>query len=256
MSLRKIDVNMGLIERLKLQQKRKKAAVKQGISRLGNLSGLFILYPLIFFMYYGTMSDSELPMVLSRIVFYLGIIVWLTSLLLTVWDFLHDNQVLVGLSTYFMFIYGLFLGPIVATTAWGNGDLQFIILQEVSIILYPILLCVIAAYVLADKDGNFRSIKLRKIISTTYLISPLLLAIFGLLMSDLVSEYYVIYLFWGLAMFCSIMIDLAWYMAIYPLRHKEDEGIDLIEASKIQSQAVNALNETLQEKHFDKERFK
>ena len=256
MKLRKIDGRMGLIERLKLQQKRKKEAVKKGMSRLGNLSGLFILYPLIFLVYYGTMSDSELPIVLSRIIFYLGIIIWIISLSLTVWDFLHNNQVLVGLSTYFMFIYGLFVTPIVSTTAWGDGNLQFIILQEASIILYPIFLYVIAAYVLADKDGNFRSIKLRKIVSTTYFIAPLLMAMFGLLMSYLVSEYYVIYLFWGLAMFCSIMIDLAWYMAFYPLRHKDGEGADLTDASEVQSKAVNALNETLQEQHFDKERFK
>lgn len=256
MKLRKIDVNMGLIERLKLQQKRKKEAVKKGMSRLGNLSGLFILYPLIFLVYYGTMSDSELPMVLSRIIFYLGIIIWIISLSLTVWDFLHNNQVLVGLSTYFMFIYGLFVTPIVSTTAWGDGNLQFIILQEASIILYPTIFSLIAAVIFTGRDGNFRFAKLRNIVGNIYIYIPALVAMFGLLMSYLVSEYYVIYLFWGMAIFCSIIIDTIWYMAFYPLRHKDDEGADLTEASEVQSKAVNALNETLQDKHFDKEKFK
>lgn len=49
---------------------------------------------------------------------------------------------------------------------------------------------------------------------------------------------------------------MIWYMAFYPLRHKDDEGADLTEASEVQSKAVNALNETLQDKRFDKERFK
>ncbi|SDO77569.1 hypothetical protein SAMN05216460_1020 [Streptococcus sp. 45] len=243
---------MGLIECLRLQQKRKKEAVKKGISRLGNLSGLFILYPLIFLMFYATMNDSKLPMVLSRMIFGLGLLIWIISLFLTIWDFLHNNQVLVGLSTYLMFIYGLFVGPIVSITAWGDGSLQFIILQEVSIILYPIIFSLIMAMVFTGRDGNFRFAKLRNIVGNIYIYIPVLMTVFGLLMSYLVSEYYVVYLFWGLAMFCSIMIDLAWYMALYPFRHKSDLAV----ASEVQSQAVDALSDTLQEKHFDKERFK
>ena len=252
MNLRKIDGHMGLIDRLKLQQKRKKEAVKKGMSRSGNLSGLFILYPLIFLTYYGTMSDSELPMVLSRIIFYLGIIIWMISLSLTVWDFLHNNQVLVGLSTYFMFIYGLFVTPIMSTTAWGNGSLQFIILQEVSIILYPIIFLLIMAMAFTGRDGNFRFAKLRNIVGNIYIYIPALMTVFGLLMSYFVSEYYVVYLFWGLAIFCSVMIDLVWYIDFYPLHHKGTSAV----ASKAQSQAVDALGDMLQEKHFDKERFK
>ncbi|BAK27426.1 hypothetical protein MK525_09145 [Streptococcus gallolyticus subsp. gallolyticus] len=242
---------MGLIERLKLQQKRKKATVKKGMSRLGNLSGLFIFYPLILLVFYGTMNNSELPMVLNRIIFYSGIVIWVTSLLLTVWDFLRNNRLFVGLSTYLMFIYGLFLTPIMSTTAWGNGSLQFIILQEVSIILYPIIFSLIMAMAFTGRDGNFRFAKLRNIVGNIYIYIPALMTVFGLLMSYFVSEYYVVYLFWGLAIFCSVMIDLAWYIAFYPLHHKGTSAV----ASKAQSQAVDTMGDTLQEKQFDKDEF-
>ncbi|SEK55261.1 hypothetical protein SAMN04487838_1173 [Streptococcus equinus] len=247
---------MGLIERLKLQEKRRREGVKKGVSRFGNLLGLLIFYPLIFLLFYGTMNESELPMELNKCIFYLGIVVWITSLLLTIWDFLHNNQVLVGISSCLMYMYGFFVIPIISVISFNNGELNFIILQEISLILYPIILYVIATYVISDKDGNFRSTKFRKIISSLYLLPSLLLIIIGLIMSTIASDYYFIYLSWGIELLFSLFIDMIWYMAFYPLRHKDDEGADLAEASEVQSKAVNALNETLQEQHFDKERFK
>lgn len=247
---------MGLIERLKLQEKRRREGVKKGVSRFGNLLGLFIFYPLIFLLFYGTMNESELPMELNKCIFYLGIVVWITSLLLTIWDFLHNNQVLVGISSCLMYMYGFFVIPIISVISFNNGELNFIILQEISLILYPIILYVIATYVISDKDGNFRSTKFRKIISSLYLLPSLLLIIIGLIMSTIASDYYFIYLSWGIELLFSLFIDMIWYMAFYPLRHKDDEGADLTEASEVQSKAVNALNETLQDKRFDKERFK
>ncbi len=255
MNLRKIEGNMGLIERLKLQEKRRREGIKQGISRLGNLSGLFIFYPLIFLLFYGTMSDSELPMVLSRIIFYLGIIIWGTSLLLTIWDFLHNNQVLVGLSTCLMYTYGFFSIPIISITAFGGGELNFIILEEISLILYPIISYVIATYVLSDRNGNFRSVRFRKTISNFYLLPALLLMVIGLIMSILISDYYFIYLSWGTELFFSLFIDMVWYMAFYPLQHKNDEVIVSESSPTAQSQAVDALSDTLQEKQFDKDEF-
>lgn len=247
---------MGLIDRLKLQEKRRREGVKKGVSRFGNLLGLLIFYPLIFLLFYGTMNESELPMELNKCIFYLGIVVWITSLLLTIWDFLHNSQVLVGISSCLMYMYGFFVIPIISVISFNNGELNFIILQEISLILYPIILYVIATYVISDKDGNFRSTKFRKIISSLYLLPSLLLIIIGLIMSTIASDYYFIYLSWGIELLFSLFIDMIWYMAFYPLRHKDDEGADLTEASEVQSKAVNALNETLQDKHFDKERFK
>lgn len=247
---------MGLIERLKLQEKRRREGVKKGVSRFGNLLGLLIFYPLIFLLFYGTMNESELPMELNKCIFYLGIVVWITSLLLTIWDFLHNNQVLVGISSCLMYMYGFFVIPIISVISFNNGELNFIILQEISLILYPIILYIIATYVISDKDGNFRSTKFRKIISSLYLLPSLLLIIIGLIMSTIASDYYFIYLSWGIELLFSLFIDMIWYMAFYPLRHKDDEGSDLTEASEVQSKAVNALNETLQDKRFDKDRFK
>ena len=247
---------MGLVERLKLQEKRRREGIKKGVSRSGNLSGLLIFYPLIFLLFYGTMNESELPLVLSKGIFYLGIIVWATSFLLTIWDFFNNNQVLVGISTCLMYTYGFFAIPIISITALGCGELNFIILEEISLIIYPIISYVIAAYVLSDRNGNFRSVKFRKTISNFYLLPALLLMVIGLIMSIVISDYYFIYLSWGTELFFSLFIDMIWYMAFYPLYHKNNGVTTSESSSNAQNQAVNALNETLQEKQFDKDKFK
>lgn len=243
---------MGLIERLKLQEKRRREGIKQGISRLGNLSGLFIFYPLIFLLFYGTMSDSELPMVLSRIIFYLGIIIWVTSFFLTIWDFFHDNQFLVGISTGLMFAYYLFTSPISSSAAWGDGNLNFIIFQETSIILYPIMWEFILAYSIVKNNGEICSEKTRRRLAYLMCTPLLIMGIPAILMAEFISDYYLLYLVWGLNSVFSFSIISGWFIILYPLRHKADLAV----ASKVQNQAVDALGDMLQEKHFDKERFK
>ena len=208
MKLRKIDGHMGLIERLRILLKYQGENIKSGVSRIGNYTGLFILYPFILWSFFTTMNTSELSLNLSKSIFYIGLIVWGAALLLTVIDCLKKNQFLVGLSTCLMYIYGIFTLPISSTAAWGEGRLNFVALQEVSIILWPMI----------------------------YFI----------------SEYYYIYLAWGLEVTFSVYLVAIWQYVFYPLRHKSDLAV----ASEVQSQTVDALSDTLQEQHFDKDEIK
>ncbi|MCF1633859.1 hypothetical protein LZD38_03685 [Streptococcus gallolyticus] len=252
MNLRKSDDgNMGLIERFKILLKYHEGNVKSGVSRSGNLSGLFILYPIVFFMFYATMNDSELPMVLNKMIFYLGIIIWVTSFFLTIWDFFHDNQFLVGISTGLMFAYYLFTSPISSSAAWGDGNLNFIIFQETSIILYPIMWEFILAYSIVKNNGEICSEKTRRRLAYLMCTPLLIMGIPAILMAEF-SDYYLLYLVWGLNSVFSFSIISGWFIILYPLRHKADLAV----ASKVQNQAVDALGDMLQEKHFDKERFK
>ena len=253
MNLRKSDDgNMGLIERFKILLKYHEGNVKSGVSRSGNLSGLFILYPIVFFMFYATMNDSELPMVLNKMIFYLGIIIWVTSFFLTIWDFFHDNQFLVGISTGLMFAYYLFTSPISSSAAWGDGNLNFIIFQETSIILYPIMWKFILAYSIVKNNGEICSEKTRRRLAYLMCTPLLIMGIPAILMAEFISDYYLLYLVWGLNSVFSFSIISGWFIILYPLRHKADLAV----ASKVQNQAVDALGDMLQEKHFDKERFK
>ena len=248
---------MRLIKRLRILLKYQEGNIKRGASQLGNCSLLFILYPLVFLIFYGTMQDSELPTLLSEIIFYIGILVWMAALLLAILSYFKKNQVLVGISTYLMSVYGCFTLPVSSTTAWGNGHLNFIILQEVSIILWPLISYLIFAYCMVNRNGEIiHSEKWKKLLLYVVMGPGLFLSFISLLLIYFVSDYYCMYLVWGLELALSPALISGWFTILYPLRHKDDEGADLTEASKAQSQAVNALNETLQNKHFGKDEIK
>ncbi|SFB81903.1 hypothetical protein [Streptococcus equinus] len=244
---------MGLIERLRILLKYQEGNIKKGASQLENCSLLFILYPLVFLIFYGTMQDSELPTLLSEIIFYIGILVWMAALLLAILSYFKKNQVLVGISTYLMSVYGCFTLPVSSTTAWGNGHLNFIILQEVSIILWPLISYLIFAYCMVNRNGEIiHSEKWKKLLLYVVMGPALFLSFISLLLIHFVSDYYCIYLVWGLELALSPALISGWFTILYPLRHKDAEGADLT----AQNQAVNALSDTLQEQNFDKDGIK
>ncbi|GEB11434.1 hypothetical protein SEQ01_16250 [Streptococcus equinus] len=246
-------MDLNLIRRLNILLKYQEENIKSGVSRIGNYTGLFILHPFVLWSFFTTMKNSELSFNLSKFIFYIGLIVWGATLLLTLIDYLKKNQFLVGISTCLMYIYGIFTLPISSTVAWGNSNLNFVALQEISIILWPIIYYIILAYFMIDKEGNVLKNDKEKLIFAYIMIFPAALSvIFAVPMAYFISEYYYIYLAWGLEETFSVYLVAIWQYILYPLRHKSD----LEAASEVQSKAVNALNETLQEKHFDKDEFK
>ncbi|SDO90698.1 hypothetical protein SAMN05216347_10369 [Streptococcus equinus] len=247
---------MGLIERLKILLKNQEKNVRCGVSRKGNLGVLIFLYPLIFLMIYAAFDDLKLPVFFEKFVLDLGVIIGIVSILLTVWDCFKKNQFLVGLSAYFIGVYAFFTLPISVTTAFSNGNLNFILLQEVSITLWPLLMWLSMAYFTIDSEGNMVEGRLQnKILGNLFVALGTILCIYGLVELRL-SDTYLTCVIWGFELIVGLSLVTAWSYILYPLRHKDDEGADLTEASEVQSKAVNALNETLQDKRFDKERFK
>ncbi|SFC27709.1 hypothetical protein [Streptococcus equinus] len=246
-------MDLNLIRRLKILLKYQGENIKSGVSRIGNYTGLFILYPFILWSFFTTMNTSELSLNLSKSIFYIGLIVWGDALLLTVIDCLKKNQFLVGLSTCLMYIYGIFTLPISSTAAWGDGRLNFVALQEVSIILWPMIYYIILAYFMIDKKGRVLKNDKEKLIFAYIMIFPIALAVVvAVPMIYFISEYYYIYLAWGLEVTFSVYLVAIWQYVFYPLRHKSDLAV----ASEVQSQTVDALSDTLQEQHFDKDEFK
>ncbi|UVF02729.1 hypothetical protein [Streptococcus equinus] len=243
---------MGLIERSKILLKKQEKRVRCGISRKGNLGALFFLYPLIFFLVYAAFDDLKLPVFFEKFVLDLGVIIGIVSILLTVWDYFKKNQFLVGLSAYFIGVYAFFTLPISVTTAFSNGNLNFILLQEVSITLWPLLMWLSMAYFTIDSEGNMVEGRLQnKILGNLFVAPGTILCIYGLVELRL-SDTYLTYVIWGFELMVGLSLVAAWPYILYPLRHKSDLAV----ASEVQSQAVDALSDTLQEKHFDKERFK
>ena len=250
-------MDLNLIRRLNILLKYQEENIKSGVSRIGNYTGLFILYPFVLWSFFTTMKNSELSFNLSKFIFYIGIIVWVAALLLTLIDYLKKNQFLVGISTCLMYIYGIFTLPISSTAVCGNSNLNFVALQEISIILWPIIYYIILANFMIDKEGNVLKNDKEKLIFAYIMTFPAALSVIvAVPMAYFISEYYYIYLAWGLEVTFSVYLVAIWQYILYPLHHKDDEGADLTETSEVQSKAVNALNDTLQDKHFDKYEIK
>lgn len=248
---------MGLIKRFKILLKYQSISVTSGVNQASNCSTLFIFYPIAFFMFYSTMSESELSLLVGKLILYAGIFIWGVAFLITILAFFKHNKFFTGLSLYLLGIYILFTLPISATTAWSGGSLKLIILQEVSIILWPVISYLVAAYSLVDKDGKIiQSDKIKK--RFNYFISlPVLIVVpVALPLTYFISDYYCTYLFWSVSMLLANSLIKGWFFILYPLRHKDDGLMASDSPSTVQSQAVNALNDTLQDKHFDKDEFK
>ena len=252
MELRKIDVNMGLIERLRILLKYQEGNVSGEILNSRNYSMLLFFYPLTFILFWVTRDDSKLSEYVIKFLVFLGILLWIISLLLTVMRCLKINEVLVRLSTYFLGVYIYFILPIVTITTCGSGEVDFIINQELLLILYPIIWYLIMSYCMIDKNGKIRSEKART--TSAYLMGiPTLLAVMiALPLAIFYSTYFWIYLFLGIELLFSTFLITYWFIILYSLRHKDDEVVD----STAQSKVVNALNETLQNKHFGKDEIK
>ena len=56
--------------------------------------------------------------------------------------------------------------------------------------------------------------------------------------------------------FFSVLLVPLWFYTVVPFRHRNGEVITSESSSNTQSQAVDALNDTLQDKHFDKDEIK
>lgn len=247
---------MGLIERSKILLKNQEKNVRCGVSRKGNLGVLIFLYPLIFLMIYAAFDDLNLSFIFERFILGLGVCIGITSISLTILDYFKKNQVLVGISAYLMGVYAFITLPISITITSGFDNLNFIVLEEVSIILWPLIMWLVMAYKSVDSEGNIVKGKLyNKIIGNVFVAPGAILCLYGFVKLR-VSEIYLTYIIWGFELMVGLSLIAAWSYILYPLHHKDDEDADLAEASEVQSKAVNALNETLQEQHFDKERFK
>ncbi|TFH45935.1 hypothetical protein E3305_06995 [Streptococcus equinus] len=243
---------MGLIERLRILLKYQEGNVSAKSLNSRNYSMLLFFYPLTLILFWVTRGDLKLSEYVMKFLFSLGILLWIISLMLTFMRRLKTNKVLARMFAYFLGVYVYFILPIVTTTTCGSGEVEFIINQELLLILYPIIWYLIMPYCMVDKNGEIRSEKARTTLAYLMGIPSLLAVMVALPLAIFYSTYFWIYLFLGIELSFSTLLITYWFIILYPLRHKDDEVVD----STAQSKAVNALNETLQEKHFDKDEFK
>ena len=249
MKLRKSDDDMGLIDRLRILLKKQQENISGGVPYWGVYSGLLILYPLVYFGFLIIVSNSIVPNSLVSFGIWFGGIIWLLSILLVAISHKLKNQFYSSLAVFFMAVY-VFLALPFITTASEGGTLRFIVIQEILIFIWPLISYVILALFILDDKGNYiddsQKIKYMHLIYLPMYLGSLCIP-FNILLGNFMR-----FVFLGFEMTMSNSLILIWSYILYPLRHKDDEVVD----STVQSQAVNALNETLQDKHFDKDEIK
>ncbi|VED93297.1 membrane protein [Streptococcus equinus] len=245
-------VDMGLIARLRILLKKQQENISGGVPYWGVYSGLLILYPLVYFGFLITVSNSGVPNFLVSFGIWFGGIIWLLSILLVAISHKLKNQFYSSLAVFFMAVYGFLALPFI-TTALEGGTLRFIVIQEILIFTWPLISYVILALFILDDRGNYiddsQKIKYMNLICLPMYLGGLCIP-FNILLGNFMR-----FVFLGFEMTMSNSLILIWSYILYPLRHKDDESINSESSPTAQSQAVDALSDMLQEKQFDKDEF-
>ena len=248
---------MSLIERFKIITREYEKKVAYGISYKWVYLVLLVFYPLLYFNYLGIKNYGDLSVSLIDLVSKIGGIVWGGSIFLVVASHLRKNKFYSGAAVLIMAITALIIAPIEISTTYGGGELHFIIIQELLNVLWPVFGWLLAGYMLVDDTGKIIENKKKRDRIAYILAFPLLVAVFiGIPLTELISNDFTQYTLGLGNIFFSVLLVPLWFYTVAPLRHKNGEGITSESPSTAQSQAVNALNETLQEKHFDKDEIK
>lgn len=248
---------MSLIERFKIITREYEKKAAYGISYKWVYLVLLVFYPLLYFNYLGIKNYGDLSASLIDFVSKIGGVVWGGSIFLVVASHLRKNKFYSGTAVLIMAITALIIAPIEISTTYGGGELHFIIIQELLNVLWPVFVWLLAGYMLVDDTGEIIENKKKRDRTAYILAFPLLVAVFiGIPLTELISNDFTQYTLGLGNVFFSVLLVPLWFYTVVPFRHRNGEVITSESSSNTQSQAVDALNDTLQDKHFDKDEIK
>ena len=174
----------------------------------GTLTQVFVIFPLIMFMFFMTANSLVNQYVFSSINI-IAVVLELLSFVIILMSKLQSNFA-TGLITYIMGVVTYITAPF-AVIGLGGGK-QFLLFHLFAIFLYPIIIFLLML-LLGGVDGQ--QVLKEKVISVIFgipgaivVISVILLILIGLL--------------FGLQLLFSPFLFLSWGYILYPLRHRSD----------------------------------
>ncbi|MBZ2086122.1 oligosaccharide translocation protein RFT1 [Streptococcus oralis] len=233
-----------ILERIKKTFEFQRSKIKGPVPLWGVLNGIFILYPIAFFMFMAGGLEVLKNEDLYQGLLIAGIVVWVLNLV-----FLLDLKrgILTSFGTYLMYL----TGHIYIIIGFGamSGDHNFIGLK-LSLPLIQSIIVIVVMSCLVDLDSEeVISQKASKFMVNFLLAPPLILSCVCIFLAMFGYEY-----FWGwgaslLSMAFGQAVYLPWFYIIYAYQHRHD----VEEETSIKHIKVNP--DMISNREFDRDRF-
>ena len=234
-----------IIERIKKYFEFQRSRIKGPVPLWGVLNGIFILYPIAFFMFMAGGLEVLKNEDLYQGLLIAGIVVWVLNLV-----FLLDLKrgILTSFGTYLMYLIGHVLA-IISFSAM-SGDYSFIGLKIFLPLIFAIIVVIVGTCLVTLDSEEILSEKAVKNVYNFLFGPPVILSLCFIFLAMIGYEYF---WGWGMSLFFMIMgpyLYRTWFYIIYAYQHRHD----IEETRPIKH--IEVPSDLIQNKELDKNRFK
>ena len=234
-----------ILERIKKTFEFQRSKIKGPVPLWGVLIGIFILYPIAFFMFMAGGLEVLKNEELYQGLLIAGIVVWILNLV-----FLLDLKrgILTSFGTYLMYLTG-HVYTIIGFSSL-SGDHNFIVLKLSLPLIYAIIIIIVMSCLVDLDSEEILSDKAVKNIYNFLFGPPVILSLCFLFLAIIGYEYF---WGWGVSLLFMIMgpyLYRTWFYIIYAYQHRHD----IEETRPIKH--IEVSSDLIQNKEFDKNRFK
>ena len=180
----------------------------------GTLTQVFVIFPLIMFMFFMA-ANSLVNQYVFNSINIIAVVLELFSFVIILMSKLQSNFA-TGLITYIMGVVTYITAPF-AVIGLGGGE-QFLLFQLFVILLYPIIIFLLML-LLGGVDGQ--QVLKQKVISVIFGI-PGAIIVISVILLILIGNPAASWLLFGLQLLFSPLLFLSWGYILYPLRHRSD----------------------------------
>ncbi|CAK1608000.1 hypothetical protein [Streptococcus oralis] len=233
-----------IIERIKKYFEFQRSRIKGPVPLWGVLNGIFILYPLAFFMFMAGGLEILKNEDLYQGLLITGIVVWVLNLV-----FLLDLKrgILTSFGTYLMYLTG-HVYTIIGFSSL-SGDHNFIVLKLSLPLIYALVIIIVMSCLVDLDSEEIISEKAGKIM-LNFVVGPIILLSLCFIFLAIIG--YDFLMGWGVSLLLMIFgsaLYQTWFIIIYAYQHRHD----VEEETSIKHIKVNP--DMISNREFDRDRF-
>ena len=233
-----------ILERIKKTFELQRRSVHGPVPLWGVLNGIFIIYPIAFFMFFAGGLEVLKNEDLYQGLLIAGIVVWILNLV-----FLLDLRrgILTSFGTYLMYLTG-HIYAIIGFSAM-SGDHSFLGLKIFLPLIFSIIMNIVMSLMVDLDSEEILPEKAAKNFYNFVFGPPVILSLCFIFLGIIGYEY-----FWGwgtslLFMFFGPALYQTWFIIIYAYQHRND----VEEETSIKHIKVNP--DLISNREFDRDRF-
>ena len=233
-----------ILERIKKTFEFQRSKIKGPVPLWGVLNGIFILYPIAFFMFMAGGLEVLKNEDLYQGLLITGIVVWVLNLV-----FLLDLKrgILTSFGTYLMYLTG-HVYTIIGFSSL-SGDHNFIVLKLSLPLIYALVIIIVMSCLVDLDSEEIISEKAGKIM-LNFVVGPIILLSLCFIFLAIIG--YDFLMGWGVSLLLMIFgsaLYQTWFIIIYAYQHRHD----VEEETSIKHIKVNP--DMISNREFDRDRF-